>query len=121
MDTNKQMQSLLDSPYATLGYVYRHQSREVYWFEGTSKNIAAFLMKFSDADRMILTDPMDMLVLNTIGAFIDTCPNQNQLSQILEHLVPMQMGDSKPKDFFCPTADEVNAFCNQQETFEMTL
>lgn len=115
MDTNKQMQSLLDSPYTTLGYVYRHQSREVYCFEGTSENIAAFLMKFSDADQM------DILLLNTIGTFIDTCPDQNLLSQILEYLVPMQIGDSKPKDFFCPTSDEVNAFCNQQETFEMTL
>ena len=75
MVTNKQMQSLLDSPYATIGYVYRHQSREVYWFEGTSVNIAAFIMKFSDADRLILTDSMDTLELNTIGTFIDTCPN----------------------------------------------
>ena len=121
MEQNKKMQILVDSPSAMLGYVYQGQSREVYWFDGSPENIASFLMNFPDADRMILTDQMDMLVLNTIGTFIDICPDKNQLAQILEHLIPMQMGETEPRDFFCPTVDEVNAYCNQQEGYELTL
>lgn len=59
MEQNEKMQILVDSPSAMLGYVYRDQSHEVYWFDGSTENIASFLMKFPDADRMILTDQMD--------------------------------------------------------------
>ena len=110
MADNDQIQSLLDSASVTLGYVYRDGQREKYWFDGTPENIASFLMRFPDADQIILTDRMDMLVLNTIGTFIDTCPDKERLSQVLTHLAPMQMGGAEPKEVFCPSDQEVNDY-----------
>lgn len=121
MTDNNQIQELLDSPYVTLGYVYRGGEREKYWFDGTPENIASFLMHFPDADQIILTDRMDILVLNTIGTFIDTCPDQEQLSQVLTHLIPMQMGETEPKEVFCPTDQEVNDYCNLSSQYDMTF
>lgn len=121
MADNEKIQKLLDSPSVTLGYVYRAGSREKYWFNGTPENIASFLMRFPDADKIILTDSLDMLVLNTIGNFIDTCPDKERLSQILAHLVPMQMGETKPKEIFCPSDQEVNDHCSQFSRYDMTF
>ena len=121
MADNDQIQSLLDSASVTLGYVYRDGQREKYWFDGTPENIASFLMRFPDADQIILTDRMDMLVLNTIGTFIDTCPDKERLSQVLTHLAPMQMSGAEPKEVFCPSDQEVNDYCNQLSQHDMTF
>jgi len=121
MADNDQIQSLLDSASVTLGYVYRDGQREKYWFDGTPENIASFLMRFPDADQIILTDRMDMLVLNTIGTFIDTCPDRERLSQVLTHLAPMQMGGAEPKEVFYPSDQEVNDYCNQLSQHDMTF
>lgn len=116
-----QVQELIESPAVTLGYVYSGGQREKYWFDGSPENIASFLMRFPNADQIILTDRMDLLVLNTIGNFIDTCPDKEQLSQILTHLVPMQMEQAKPQEFFCATDQEVNDYYNQLRSFDMTF
>ena len=121
MAENDQIQELLKSPAVTLGYVYSGGQREKYWFESSPENIASFLMRFPEADKIILTDRMDLLVLNTIGNFIDTCPDKELLSQILPHLAPMQMGETKPQEVFCPTDQEVNDYYNQLESFDMTF
>lgn len=121
MADNRKIRELLDSSCVILGYVYRADSREKYWFDGTPENIASFLMQFPDADQIILTDRMDLLVLNTIGTFIDTCPDQAQLSEIVKHLVPMQLGEIKPKEIFSPNDDEINAFFDQNSFYNMTI
>ena len=121
MVENDQMQALLESPTATIGYVYREGQREKYWFDGTPENIASFLMRFPDADQVTLTDRMDLLVLNTIGPFIDSCPDRSQLPQILAHLLPMQRGEVKPGELFCPSEQQVNEHLNQVSAYDMTF
>ena len=31
------------------------------------------------------------------------------------------MGEAEPKEFFCPTAQEANAYCNQKAAMEMGM
>jgi hypothetical protein len=50
-------------------------------------------MHHRDARVIILSDTMDCKILNTIGEFIDLCPDHSLLQQILPHLVPMQVGE----------------------------
>jgi hypothetical protein len=49
-----------------------------------------------NTDKMILTDLADRLILNTFGEFINQCPNQKLLQEILKELIPMQMGEKEP-------------------------
>lgn len=56
--------------------MYINRRREEFLFRSTPENIASFLESWSFVDQMTLTDPMDELITNTIGNFIDRCPGK---------------------------------------------
>jgi len=109
------MAELLSSNAITCGFVYYGNTCEEYWFQGTPENIAAFIARFPNADRMVLTDTMDELVLDTIGWYIDTCPDKRLLEEVKKHLIPIQMGMAEPGEFFCPTIKEENAYYDEKQ------
>jgi hypothetical protein len=100
-----------------VGYVYGLDgARQEYYFEKSSSNIAKFIMlKKEHADKIVLTDTLDRLILNTFGEFINRCPDQKLLREITKELVPMQMGDKKPDDIAIVSMAEAQAFWNHQE------
>lgn len=60
----------------------------------TPEHIANFLGAHQfDAEKIILTDMPDRLILNTIGGFIDQCPDQDLCRQIISLLAPIQMAE----------------------------
>ena len=63
--------------------------------------------------EIIVTDTVDRKILNTIGEFIDRCPNQELLQQILPHLVPIQRGETESQEI--PVAKDAEV----EEYFEM--
>ncbi|WP_144678020.1 hypothetical protein [Desulfitobacterium sp. LBE] len=46
-----------------------------------------------------MTDRLDRLTLNTFGAIINRCPDQTLLQEILQDLIPMQMGKKSLRKF----------------------
>mgnify|MGYP001424678163 CR=1 FL=1 len=98
-----------------IGYVYGLDGeRQEYYFEKSPSNIANFIMlKKEHADKMILTDMLDRLVLDTFGEFINRCPDQKLLQEITKELVPMQLGVKKPVSIPIVSAEEVQAFWSQ--------
>jgi len=100
-----------------VGYVYGLDSeRQEYYFEKSPSNIASFIMlKKEHADKIVLTDTLDRLILNTFGEFINRCPDQKLLREITKELVPMQVGDKKPDDIAIVSMEEAQAFWNHQE------
>lgn len=100
-----------------VGYVYGLDSeRQEYYFEKSPSNIASFIMlKKEHADKIVLTDTLDRLILNTFGEFINRCPDQKLLREITKELIPMQVGDKKPDDIAIVSMEEAQAFWNHQE------
>jgi hypothetical protein len=100
-----------------IGYLYGLDGeRQEYYFEKSPSNIASFIMlKKENADKIILTDTLDRLILNTFGEFINHCPDQKLLREITKELVPMQVGDKKPDDIAIVSMEEAQAFWNHQE------
>ena len=94
---------------------------QTFWFEGTPKNIASFLVQNADADRIQITTVLDTPVLSSFGCFIDQCPDKTLLASVMEQLVPMQMGAVSPAEFFCPTQEEFEEFYRQSQSANMTL
>lgn len=45
-----------------------------------------------NTDHIILTDLADRFILDTFGEFINRCPDQTFLQEVLKELVPMQTG-----------------------------
>lgn len=90
-----------------IGYVQGDDGKQQsYYFEKSPSNIASFIMLHKEnTDKMVLTDMADRLVLNTFGEFINRCPDQEYLKEILKDLIPMQLGEKEPADILI--ADEV--------------
>lgn len=80
-------------------FILFNGGRQEYVFDMTPEHIANFLGAHQfDAEKIILTDMMDRLVLNTIGGFIDQCPDQDLCRQIIPLLAPIQMGETEAKE-----------------------
>ena len=102
------------------GYVYPQDGyRSEYWFEKSPSNIANFIMHYTDAREIILTDVMDRLILNTIGEFVDRCPDQALLQQILPYLIPLQKREKMPQEIPVATDAEAEAYFDMRD--EMNL
>lgn len=120
--TNEEIGEMFDRHNLIRGYVYPHEGyRSEYWFEHSPSNIANFIMAHTDSREIILTDTMDNFILNTIGEFIDCCPDQALLQQILPHLIPMQMGEMQPEDLPVATYEEVEAYSSMDGGMELRL
>ncbi len=81
-----------------IGYAYLYPAdggqRKEFLISTTPENIANFVgSHFVDAQQMIITDMMDRLILDTIGGFLNQCPNQELCRKILQSLAPIQMGE----------------------------
>ncbi|MFI3238792.1 MAG: DUF5688 family protein [Lachnospiraceae bacterium] len=78
------------------GYVYGYDdSVQSYWFENSAENIAKFIMLNGDANKIIITDPVDRFVLSTMGSFLDKCADMEIRNEVVKSLVPMQMGGTE--------------------------
>lgn len=99
-----------------IGYVYGFDGkRQEYYLEKSPSSIASFIMlKKEHADKMILTDTLDRLVLDTFGEFINRCPDQKLLQEITKELVPMQLGEKEPVSIPIASVEEAHAFWSQE-------
>lgn len=113
---NKQLNELLEKD-LIIGYVYGYDGkRQAYYFENSPSKIANFIMLNSEnADKIILTDQADRLILNTFGEFINQCPDQEFLQEVLKNLVPMQMGDKKPSEILTASEDEFEKLLYEED------
>jgi len=100
-----------------IGYVNGYDGGcQVSYFEKSPANIASFIMLNKEhADHMILTDLADRLILNTFGEFINRCPNQEFLQEVLKELVPMQMGEKEPVELVMASEDEFQKLLYEED------
>ncbi|BBB92451.1 MAG TPA: hypothetical protein PKA28_04545 [Methylomusa anaerophila] len=105
--SNKSLNELLEKD-LVVGYVYGYDgTRQVFYFENSPANIANFIMLHSEnTDKIVLTDQLDRLILNTFGEFINSCPDQAFLEEVKKELVPMQLGEKEPSEILSASEDE---------------
>lgn len=112
------VESILQS--GNVGYAYLYpQGREipeVFVFSLTPENIANFIGQRMGRDaEMTLTDQLDLTVLTTFGGFIDKCPDRNLLRNVLQHLVPIQMGQTMAKEVPTVSMDTMELYSEMLE------
>lgn len=77
----------------------------------TPENIANFLgSHYLDAEKMIITDFNDQFILDTIGGFINRCPDQGLCREIIPYLAPIQMGEKEAGEILMVSRDEADAY-----------
>lgn len=103
-----------------VGYAYLYPmegiDRQEYVFDMTAENIAYFIgSHLYDTQKIVLTDMMDRLILNTAGGFIENCPNQELCRQVVAVLAPIQMGDSEAEEFPFVPREQFDRYCQMEE------
>lgn len=114
----KDIAALISAGNIACGYVRENGQYTQYMFYSTAKNIANFIGGHPTATEITVTDNWDRLILNTIGTFIDRCPNKALLERVKKVLVPIQLGTAEAQPLFCPTRDEVDAYCKREKFLE---
>lgn len=105
-----------------LAYVYPRGNKPVqeYIFESTPENMANFLGAYlCDAQEITLTDILDRLIVNACEGFIMQCPNQELCLKIIEHLAPIQMGETEAKDIGAVPRDALDEQYNSEARMAM--
>ena len=98
-----------------VGYAFLYPSgsgaRKEYMISTTPENLANFLgSHFMDAEKMIVTDMCDRLILDTFGGFINNCPDQKLCGEIVAKLAPIQMGEAEAGEVIMVDRDVADAF-----------
>ena len=107
------MERIQDS--GRVGYAYFYPSdggeRQEFYISTTPENLANFLgIHYLDAERMVVTDIVDRLILDTIGGYIDNCPDQRLCREIIPFLAPIQRGEKNAGEIMMVTRDEADAY-----------
>jgi len=108
-----------------VGYAYFYPrdggQRQEFYISTTPENLAKFLgIHYLDAERMVVTDIADRLILDTIGGYIDKCPDQGLCREIIPYLAPIQRGEKNAGEILMVTRDEADAYF-QAEDEEVTM
>ena len=111
--TIEMMGKIMDTERMGYAYVYPSdgKARKEYLIATTPENMANFVgSHFLDAQKMVITDFVDRLILDTCGGFQDTCPDQKLCMEINSHLAPIQMGEKEAGEILQLDRDQVDAY-----------
>mgnify|MGYP001165919289 FL=1 len=75
----------------TMGYAYEYPygggARKEYMLALTPENLANFIgARGYDAKKIVITDVLDRLIVNTCMGMLDVCPDQKLCGRIIEYL-----------------------------------
>lgn len=118
------MESILRAGMVGYAYLYPHGEEipKVYVFSMTPENIANFIGQHrAECSEMTLTDRMDMTILTTFGGFIDKCPDRELLPNVLQYLVPIQMGTAEPKEVAAVSMDTYDLYDEMLEAAQISM
>lgn len=65
---------------------------------GTAENLAAYIYRIEATHSCIVTDTGDNLILDTFGNMINHCLDKPLLNQLLQILIPYQIGNVDESD-----------------------
>lgn len=121
-ETIEMMDRIMDSERMGYAYLYPNDGseRKEYLISTTLQNMANFIGSHPyDAEKMIITDMCDRLLLDTAGGFLDNCPNQDLCRELIPLLAPIQMGEKEAGDLLILDRIEADAYFNAEEEVVM--
>ena len=116
--TRDMMEKILESD--RIGYAYFYPlaggDRQEFFISTTAENIANFLGgHMFDADKVIITDVLDRLILDTCGGFLNNCPNQDLCKEIISFLAPIQQGKLPVGGVLAVTREQSDAYFAEED------
>lgn len=116
--TRGMMEKILESD--RIGYAYFYPlaggDRQEFFISTTAENIANFLGgHMFDAEKVIITDVLDRLILDTCGGFLNNCPNQDLCREITSFLAPIQQGKLPVDGVLAVTREQSDAYFAEED------
>lgn len=114
----EKVEQAIDGFYVGYAYLYPNDgsARQEYVFDMVPEKIANFLGSHQfDAEKIILTDMLDRLILDTAGGFINNCPNQELCKNIIPLLAPIQMREKEVAEFPMVTRELYDQYTAMEE------
>lgn len=116
--TRDMMDKILESD--RIGYAYFYPlaggDRQEFFISTTAENIANFLGgHMFDAEKVIITDVLDRLILDTCGGFLNNCPNQDLCKEIISYLAPIQQGELPAGEELAVTREQSNSYFAEED------
>lgn len=114
----KNVEQAIDGFYVGYAYLYPNDggARQEYVFDMTPENIANFLGSHQfDVEKIVLTDMLDRLILDTAGGFINNCPDQERCKSIVSLLASIQMGEKEATEFPMVTRELYEQYIDMEE------
>lgn len=116
--TRDMMDKILESD--RIGYAYFYPlaggDRQEFFISTTAENIANFLGgHMFDAEKVIITDVLNRLILDTCGGFLNNCPNQDLCKEIIPYLAPIQQGELPAGEVLAVTREQSNSYFAEED------
>lgn len=110
----------------TMGYAYEYPygggARKEYMLALTPENLANFIgARGYDAKKIVITDVLDRLIVNTCMGMLDICPDQKLCGRIIKYLAPIQLGEKEAGEILAVernVADEYFAMEDEAVTMQ---
>lgn len=112
------MTKIFDSERVGYAYLYPNDggARKEDFISTTAENIANYIgSHMFDAQKIVITDICDRLILNTCGYFIDTCPNQEFCKEIQPFLHPIQRGEKEAGEVLFVSREQADRYFAAEE------
>ena len=82
----------------------------------TAENIANYIgSHMFEAEKIVITDMCDRLILDTCGYFINSCPNQEFCKEIHPFLIPIQMGEKDAGEVLSVSRDVSEQYFREED------
>jgi hypothetical protein len=69
----------------------------------------------AEAEKIVITDMCDRLILDTCGYFINSCPNQEFCKEIHPFLIPIQMGEKDAGEVLSVSRDVSEQYFREED------
>lgn len=104
----------------TIGYAYVYPLgdgvRKEYMLSLLPENLADFIGTHGlEAEKIIVTDIMDRLVVDTQMWFLDNCPDQKLCRDLIRRLAPIQMGQTEPGEILAIDRDLADEYFQEED------
>ena len=96
------METILRTGMVGYAYVYPigGEPPQTYVFSMTPENMGNFIGKYgANCHKIVMTDRLDMLILDTYYCLIDQCRDKQLLRDVMQHLIPIQFRQAETKEF----------------------
>ena len=118
-ENKEQMDAIMNAEKAGYAYVYNLQGdrEKEFLISLEPENLANFIGTYGlHADKIFITDIQDCPVADTYGWYLNRCPDQKLLKELIRFLIPIQTFEKRPGPVLAVDRQSAQEYAMERET-----